>query len=112
MASAKRKKAMAEVEKARLKLAEQQAKLKELEARHTEAENMEIIDIVRGMSIPLDDLPAVLQSLKSGVIPTSTAPVTSGQVDPKSTAPQIKNGIDTGVGEDTDLDDTETDKED
>jgi hypothetical protein len=92
MATAKTKKARAEVEKARLKLAEQQTKLKELEAKQTESENMEIVDIVRGFSIPLDDLAAVLQSLKGAALPA--APATSGHVDPKSTAPQIKNGID------------------
>jgi len=81
MATTKTQKARAEVEKARQKLIEQQSKLKELEARQTEFENMDIVDIVRGMSIPLDDLASILQSLKSGVIPGVPA---SGQVVPKS----------------------------
>ena len=80
MATSKTNKARSEVEKARLKLAEQQAKLKELEAKQTECENLEIVDIVRGMSIPLDDLAAVLQSLKGAAVPGGA---TSGQVDPK-----------------------------
>ena len=80
MATSRTIKARAEVEKARLKLAEQQAKLKELEARQTEYENMDIVDIVRGMSIPLDDLANILQSLKSTAIPATP---TSGQLDPK-----------------------------
>ena len=47
---------------------------------------MEIVDIVRGLSIPLDDLAAALQSLKGGAIPNHP---TSGQVDPKSAKPKI-----------------------
>jgi hypothetical protein len=80
MATSRSAKARAEVEKARLKLAEQQAKLKELETKQTEFENLDIVDIVRGMHIPLDDLAVILQSFKSGGIP---ADPTSGQVDPK-----------------------------
>jgi hypothetical protein len=86
MASSKTNKARAEVEKARLKLAEQQSRFKELEAKQTECENLEIVDIVRGMSIPLDNLAAVLQSLKGSE--TKAAP-TSGQLDPKLAAPKI-----------------------
>ena len=92
MATTKRNKVQAEIDKARERLMEQQSRLKELENKRTEIENMEIVDIVRGMSIPLDDLAAVLQSIKSAVIP---APATSGQADPKSAAPKIiKVGID------------------
>ena len=80
MAMTKKNKIQSEIEKARLKLVEQQARIKELEAKNTELENMEIVDIVRGMDIPLDDLAAVLQSLKGGYTPTLG---TSGQVDPK-----------------------------
>lgn len=115
MATTRTKKARAEVEKARLKLAQQQAKLKELEAKKTEFENMDIVDIVRGMSIPLDDLANVLQVLKDGVLPVmstggtapanSTSPLTSGQVDPKFTAPQIKNGVGGGFDDNADDDD-------
>jgi len=89
MATSKTNKARAEVEKAKLKLAEQQSRLKELEAKQTEFENLEIVDIVRGMSIPLDDLAAVLQSLKGGESPAAP---TSGQVDPKLKAPRIITG--------------------
>jgi len=80
MATTKTAKVQAEIEKARAKLAEQQSKIKELEAKHTELENMEIVDIVRGLKIPLDDLAAVLQSVRGGAAPVST----SGQVGPKS----------------------------
>ena len=47
-----------------------------LEQRKVEAENSEIVDIVRGMSIPLAELPLVLQQLRAGK--------TLGQNVPKS----------------------------
>lgn len=86
MATAKTAKVQAEIEKARAKLAEQQGKIKELEAKHTELENMEIVDIVRGLKIPLDGLAAALQSVKGGAGPASVNNIisTSGQVGPKS----------------------------
>ncbi len=40
---------------------------KELEQKKLEAENSEIVEIVRGMSISLADLPLVLQQLQGGV---------------------------------------------
>ena len=64
------------------KIAEQQARLKELEQKKLEAENSEIVEIVRGMSISLADLPLVLQQLRSGASghsgqkPTEQAEVT------------------------------------
>ena len=66
MAISKSAKIYAEVEKVKAKIAEQQAKLKELEQKFREAENEEIVDIVRGMSISLDQLPALLQSIRAG----------------------------------------------
>ena len=107
MVTSKTARARTEVEKARLKLIEQQAKLKELEARQTEFENMDIVDIVRGMSIPLDDLAAILQSLKSAVIP---AEPTSGQLDPKSGNRKQQPEITDGKG-DTENDETGEDNE-
>jgi soluble cytochrome b562 len=56
MATSKTAKVQAEIEKARAKLAEQQARIKELESKHMELENMEIVDIVRGLKIPLGAL--------------------------------------------------------
>lgn len=78
MATTKSTKIEAEIEKVKGKIAEQQARLKELEQRRTEAENSEIVDIVRGMSISLDELPVLLQKLRSGE--------TLGQIVPKSEA--------------------------
>ena len=80
MATKKTVKVQAEIDKARAKLAEQQARVKELEQKRTELENLEIIDIVRGLNIPLDNLAAALQSIKGGAAPAAT----SGQVGPKS----------------------------
>ena len=75
MAISKSAKIMAEMEKVKAKISDQQARLKELEQKHKEAENEEIVDIVRGMSISLEELPLVLQRLRDG---------TSGQSVQKS----------------------------
>ena len=66
MAITKSAKIEAEIEKVKAKIAEQQARLQELEQKKLEAENSEIVEIVRGMSISLADLPLVLQPLRSG----------------------------------------------
>ena len=61
MATAKSMKIQAEIDKVKAKISEQQARLKKLEA-----ENSEIVDIVRGMSIPLAELPLLFEKLKGG----------------------------------------------
>ena len=66
MAASKSQKIQAEIDKVKAKISEQQARLKELEQKHREAENEEIVDIVRGMSVPLEELPLVLQRLRDG----------------------------------------------
>ena len=66
MASTKTAKIEAEIEKNTAKISEMQAKQRELEQKLIETENSEIVDIVRGMSISLDELPLLLQKLKSG----------------------------------------------
>ena len=76
MAVSKSQKIQAEIDKVKAKISEQQARLKELEKNKQEAENSEIVDIVRGMSISLEELPLVLQRLRDGG--------TSGQSVPKS----------------------------
>ena len=75
MATAKSMKIQAEIDKVKAKISEQQARLKELEQKKLEAENSEIVDIVRGLSISLEELPLVLQQLRGG---------TSGQSVQKS----------------------------
>ena len=64
MATSKSAKIQAEMEKVKAKISEAQARLKELEQKHREAENEEIVDIVRGMSVSLEELPLVLQRLR------------------------------------------------
>ena len=66
MAVTKSAKIEAEIEKVKTKIAEQQTRLKELEQKKLEAENSEIVDIVRGMSIPLAELPLLFEKLKGG----------------------------------------------
>lgn len=83
MATSKTAKLEAEIVKTKAKIAEGQAKLKELEARRVEMENSEIVEIVRGMKISLEDLPLLLQELRA------KAPI-SGQVVPKAPAPKTE----------------------
>ena len=64
MTASKSQKIQAEIDKVKVKISEQQARLKELEQKHREAENEEIVDIVRGMSVSLEELPLVLQRLR------------------------------------------------
>ena len=66
MAISKSAKIEAEIEKVKAKITEQQARLKELEQKKVEAGNSEIVDIVRGMSISLAELPVVLQQIRAG----------------------------------------------
>lgn len=75
MAVSKSAKIGAEIEKVKAKIAEQQDRLKELEQKKLEAENSEIVDMVRGMSVSLADLPDLPKKLKAGSL---------GQVVPKS----------------------------
>ena len=85
MATTRTAKVQTEIDKAKAKLAEQQAKIKELESKKTEIENTEIVDIVRGLSIPLDELPTLLQTIKNGgALPTAAS--TSGQIVQKQNA--------------------------
>ena len=75
MATAKSMKIQAEIDKVKAKISEQQA------------ENSEIVDIVRGMSIPLAELHLVLQKLRDdgtlgqSVPKSEPAPVTEGKED-------------------------------
>lgn len=69
-----------DIDKTKEKISEFQAKLRELEKQKTELENTEIVEAVRGMDIPLNDLPAILKALRE----QNGVPFTSGQVGPKS----------------------------
>ena len=70
-----------DIDKTKEKISEFQSKLRELEKQKTELENMEIVEAVRCMNIPLNDLPAILKALRE----QNGAPFTSGQIGPKST---------------------------
>ena len=66
MPVSKIQKSMDEIAKVKAKSSEQLARLKGLEKNKQEAENSEIVDTVRGMSISLEELPLVLQRLRDG----------------------------------------------
>ena len=59
-----------EITKTREKIAEYQEKLKTLEAQKTEAENLEIVQLVRAMRMTPQELSAMLSG---GAIPGMTA---------------------------------------
>ena len=81
MAISKSAKIQAEIEKVTAKINEQQARLKELEQKKLEAENSEIVEIVRGMSVSLTDLPVLLQTIKSGGILGQNVPKSADKED-------------------------------
>ena len=85
MATSKSAKIQAEIEKVKAKITEQQTRLKELEQKKLEAENTEIVDIVRGLSISLDELPVLLQAIRSGT--------SLGQSVPKEAGPDDKEDM-------------------
>ena len=68
-----------EIQKTREKIAEQQEKLKALEAQKTEAENLEIVQMVRALRLTPEQLSAMLSG---GMVPGQTvAPTDSEQED-------------------------------
>ena len=81
MAISKRAKIQAEIETVTAKINEQQARLKELEQKKLEAENSEIVEIVRGMSVSLTDLPVLLQTIKSGGVLGQNVPKSADKED-------------------------------
>ena len=81
MAISKSTKIQAEIEKVTAKINEQQARLKELEQKKLEAENSEIVEIVRGMSVSLTDLPVLLQAIKNGGTLGQNVPTSADKED-------------------------------
>ena len=67
-----------EIQKTREKITELQNKLKELNAQKTEAENLEIVQLVRSMRMTPQELNAML---KDGGIPGMTAADTAEAAD-------------------------------
>ena len=68
MAISKSAKIQAEIEKVMAKINEQQARLKELEQKKLEAENSEIVEIVRGMSVSLTAMPHIKTAAQSAAV--------------------------------------------
>ena len=68
MATSKTAKITAEIDKTKMKISELQLRQKELEQKLIETENSEIVDIVRGMSISLEELPVLLEKMRAGQI--------------------------------------------
>jgi len=58
------------IDKSKGKIADEQARLKELEKQKTELENLEIVEAVRSMDISFTDLAALLRSAKGQADPT------------------------------------------
>ena len=77
-------KTLAEIGRTREKITELQGKLRELEQKKTALENAQIVEAVRSMNIPLDELAAVLRSFQ--------APAASGHSGPKSAEAAEKEG--------------------
>ena len=69
-----------EIDKTKVKINEQQTRLRELEKQKIELENIEIVDAVRGMNINFVELAELLKATKD------RSSVTSGQVGPMSAA--------------------------
>jgi septal ring factor EnvC (AmiA/AmiB activator) len=69
-----------EIAKVKEKISEFQTLLRGLEQKKTEAENLEIVAIVRSLNIPRTELATVLSALKRGRGFTA-APVRPGQTD-------------------------------
>ena len=95
--SAKIAKVMNEIDKTKGKISEFQSKLRELEKQKTELENLQIVDVVRGMDISFTDLAEMLKMARA------SSPATSGQLGPKSKAVATAPDTDT----DTEQEDSE-----
>lgn len=55
-----------EITKTKAKITDYQNRLRELEKQKTEAENIEIVALVRGMDIPRTELAATIAALRQG----------------------------------------------
>ena len=59
-----------EIDKAKGKIADQQARLRDLEKQKTELENLEIVEAVRGMDISFAELADLLKATKAHPTPS------------------------------------------
>ena len=71
MANAKLDRIERDIEKTRAKILEYQSRLKDLEARKTEEENAQIVQIVKSVNIDAAQLAAFLAAYASGELPAS-----------------------------------------
>ena len=55
---------IAEIGKTKTKVAELQSKLRELERMKTEQENSEILELVRSIDVPTDELTVMLRAIR------------------------------------------------
>ena len=74
MANAKLDRIDRNIEKTRAKILEYQGKLKDLEARKTEEENAQIVQIVKSVNIDAAQLAAFLAAYASGELPAPQQP--------------------------------------
>ena len=81
MTTTRTAKVESDIEKIKVKIGDFQSKLKELEQKKTEIENTEIVDIVRGLKIPLEELAPLLHTIRSG---STSSMSTSGPKAKKS----------------------------
>lgn len=77
MANAKLDRIERDIEKTRAKILEYQSRLKDLEARKTEEENAQIVQMVKSVNIDAAQLAAFLAAYANGELPTPTQPETS-----------------------------------
>lgn len=66
-----------EIDRAKEKIAEWQARLRDLERQKTEQENQQILQVVRGAGATSEDILAALALLKSAEAQQSTTPTTT-----------------------------------
>ena len=90
MAITKAAKVEAEIEKVKGKISEFQIRLRELEQKKTEIENTEIVGVVRGMNISIEELAVMLQTVRSGgAVPAPTSGH-HGQKSEPAPAPDVE----------------------
>lgn len=58
-------KIVAEIDRKKAKITELQADIRDLEQKKTEQENLEIVGLVRGVDLPLEELAAMLQAFRN-----------------------------------------------
>lgn len=69
------KRVMEEIEKTKVKLAEQQARLRELERQKTELENAEIVAIFRKEKMTEDEFARFVSTMSAKSVPAPCVPV-------------------------------------